>query len=169
MKDVLTKLLPSSLVERYTRPDAVEKVVCYLSTGDTSVIVRGGINEFKKGGVSENGEITTQPLLSLGAEAHAFLSPMRVRRKGFMRRNVVMTAIASPGNVLPPTDSVRPRRSPFIEDQPGPNKVTTDLVVVVEFDARSHPHESLRRIASQAREQISVQLPIQTNVVRRRG
>lgn len=168
MKDVLRKL-PLPLVKKHGRPDAVESVVNYLATGDISGIVPGGINEFKKGGVSEDGMITTQPLLSLGAESHAFLLPMRVRRKGFMRRNVIMTAIASPGSVLPSKETVNPRRSFFAEDQPGPNKVTTDLVVIVEFAANVYPHESLRSIASQAREQISLQLPAQTSVIARRG
>lgn len=160
MRNVLEGVVRIGVAKARRKPDEVDKVVNFLSTGDLSGIAPGSVNEFRLGGVLETGEETSQPVLQMGPDTNAFLTPTIVRRKGFFGRKATVVAIASPASPLQDPNIRKPRKSFFFEPEPE-NKVDRDMVVIVDISALVPAHQSIRAVAGQARMQLHNQFPFE--------
>lgn len=158
MKDVVKGIVDTAFSRIRHQPDRIDKVISFLSSGDVTGIVPGGVNEFRLGGINEVGEATMQPVLHMGPDTNAFITPTQIRRKGFLGRKATVIAIASPASPLQTPGMREPRRSFFLEPLPI-NKIDKDMVVIFDISTHVSAHQNIRSLASQAREQLYNQFP----------
>jgi len=140
------------------RPDNADAVMDFLTSGDISRVAPGGSNEFVLD-QRPGDEVLNPPILHVGGPSYALLTPTRLRRTGFLGRNLEVCAVATPATLRPREGAREATRSFFFVEQLRNRLV--ESFVVFDVNARDLPHISLRKVATQAKEQIVNQFPLE--------